>query len=300
MSATQSSDWSFEPKVWADHVAAYFDRKLVYGASAFRDNTLESAPGTTVNFPYFKKIGDAEEPAEDESLLVDNLSDDSFNATVKEVGKAVGIKKKAFKKSAASRERIIAEAQAQIGRVHAEKVDKDLLAEFSGVGNFRNGFTATAAAHVMNVSNLLTAKIVGLGDRADEAVVCQMHSLQYLDLLTDTTAGFLKADANDPMAMVKGFMGYLLGMAIIVVDTIPKNADIDSKDAYRAFIHTAEPYGIMQKQMMEMEDDYDILAREWVVTGNEWYAVKSFHSKIDAANYRTIEVLTTVSRADGV
>jgi N4-gp56 family major capsid protein len=295
MSATVAADFVFEPKVWQDHINAYFDRKLVYGAAAVVDRTLTTAPGLTVEFPYFKKIGDAEEPGETDSLQVDNMSDDSFNATVKEVGKAVGIKKKAFKKSAASQDTILSQAQMQLARVMAEKVDKDLLTEFSGAGNFVNGFTATAAAQVMNPANLLKAKIAGLGDRSNEALVCFMHSKQYLDMLTDTTAGFLKADANDPMYMVQGFMGRLLGMAIVVVDTIPAGSTIDSKNSYRAFIHTAEPYGIMMKQDIEVEEDYDILAREHVVASNQWYAVKSFHAKIDAANYRTVEVITTVS-----
>ncbi len=295
MSATISTDFVFVPKVWQDHISAYFDRKLVYGTVAVRDNTLATKPGLTVDFPYFKKIGDAEEPAESDSLQVDNLSDDSFYATVKEVGKAVGIKKKAFKKSAAMDSRIMSEAQMQIARVMAEKVDKDLLTEFTTAGNFVNGFTATAAAQVMNVANLLQAKIIGFGDRANEAVVVFMHSKQYLDMMKDTTAGFLKADAADPMYLVEGFMGRLLGMAIIAVDTIPAGSTIDSKGSYRAFIHTAEPYGIMMKQEMEMDQDYDILAREFVVTANEWYAVKSFHAKVDSENYRTVEVITTVS-----
>lgn len=296
MSATVAGDFVFEPKVWKDHVSAYFDRKLVYGAFADRDNTLVTAPGLTVNFPYFKKIGDAEEPGESDSLIVDNLEDDSFSATVKEVGKAVGFKKKAFKKSAAQQDRIISEAQQQIARVMAEKVDKDLLAEFSTSGNYVNGFTATVAADTMNVRSLMKAKVVGFGDRADEAEVCFMHSKQAYDLMADATSGFLKADANDPLYGIKGFVGRILGMAIITVDTVPANgSQIDSKDAYRAFIHTAMPYGLLQKQELEMESDYDILAREWVVTGNEWYAVKSYHSKIASDNYRTVEVITTVS-----
>lgn len=300
MAATVSTDWSFEPKVWQDHVSAYFDRKLVYGSVAFRDDTLESAPGTTINFPYFNKISDAEEPAEDESLSVANLSDDSFNATVSEVGKAVGIKKKAFKKSATSKDRIVDEAQKQIARVMAEKVDSKLVTEFTTGGNFKVGYTGTAAAHTMKVATLMQAKVVGFGDRANEALVAFMHSLQFYDLMTDSSAGFLKADANDPMYLVEGFMGRLLGMAIVVVDTIPKLSDIDSTDAYAAYLHSAEPYGIITKQEMEMEDDYDILAREWVVTGNQWYAVKSFHGKISSDNIRTVKCSTTLSIADGV
>jgi N4-gp56 family major capsid protein len=296
MGATASTDWSFSAKVWQDHIEAYFDRKLVYGAFAARDDTLATAPGLTVDFPYFKAIGDAEEPAEDEGLGVDNLSDDSFNATVKEVGKAVGIKKKAFKKSAATAEKLVSEAQRQLGRVMAEKVDRDLLTEFSANGNFVNGYTATLAAHTMSAARLLEAKIKGLGDRHGEAKVCFMHSKQWLNLMNDSSTGFLKADANDPMALVNGFVGYIVGLALVVVDTIPATAaQINSTDAYRAFIHTEAPYGILTKQDMELEDDYDLLMREWVVAANQWYAVKSFHAKIDAANYRTVEVITTVA-----
>lgn len=298
MAATQSSDWSFVPKVWQDHIEAYFDRKLVYGAFAAQVDSLsdDQGPGMTINFPYFNSIGDAEEPAEDEGLKVDNLSDGSFSATVKEVGKAVGIKKKAFKKSASNRERLVAEAQRQIGRVMAEKVDKDLLAEFSSSGNYTDGYTATVSGDTMSAGNLLSAKIGGFGDRANEAVVCFLHSKQFLDLMKDSNAGFLKADANDPMYLVEGFMGRLLGMALVVVDSVPKkDTKIDSTDAYHAFLHAAEPYGFVTKQDMELDDDYDILMREWVVAGNQWYAVKSFHAKIDSQNIRTVRATTTVS-----
>jgi hypothetical protein len=302
MSATVAADFAFEPKVWQDHVRAYFDRKLVYGSVAVRDNSLapDTGKGMTVNFPYFKAIGDAEEPAEDSGLTVDKLQDDSFSCTVKEVGKAVGIKKKAFKKSAATSERITREIQEQIARVMAEKVDKDLLTEFSSSGNFTDGFTATGAGDVMNITNLAIGKTVAFGDKADQSIVCFMHSLQFLDIMKDTGAGFLKADANDPMFWVEGFKGRLLGMAIVVVDTLPKLADIGGKDAYAAFIHKANPYGIIIKQEMEMENDYDLLQREWVFTGNEWYGVKSFHGKVAALDKRTARLSTTLSVADGV
>jgi hypothetical protein len=302
MGATQSADFAFSPKVWQDHIRAYFDKKLVYGAVAFRpEESLkeDAGKGDTVNFPYFKAIGAAEEPAENEGLIVDKLQDDSFSCTVKEVGKAVGIKKKAFKKSAATTQRVVTEIHDQIARVHAEKVDADLLTEFSTNGNYTQGFTATGATQVMNVRNLNIAKIAAFGDKADQSIVCFMHSLQFLDMMNDTTAGFLKADANDPFNFIDGFKGRLLGMGIITADSIPKGNDIDSKDAYHAFIHKMNPYGIIQKQDMEIESDYDILQREWVFTGNEWYGVKSFHGKVNALDKRTARVTTTVSEADG-
>lgn len=298
MGATVAADFAFEPKVWGDHVSAYFDRKLVYGAFALRDNTLTSEPGMTQNFPYFKAVGAAEEPAESDSLSVDNLEDDSFSCTVKEVGKAVGIKKKAFKKSAARSERIVSEIQAQIGRVMAEKVDGDLLDLIKHDDNSTQGFLAAAAADKMSAANLIKAKITAFGDKHKDAMVCFMHSLQYLDLYTDSGTGLIKADANDPAYLIEGFEGRIGGMALVTVDSTPKHGaptQIDSKDAYRATIHKPNSYGIMLKQDMEMESDYDILARQWVFTGNQWYGVCSFHAKVSASDKKAARITTTIS-----
>lgn len=289
---TTAADFVFEPKVWSDHIQAYFDRFLTFGAFAVRNNELTAeGSGLTVNFPYFKAIGDAEEIAENAALTVDKLSDDSFSATVFEVGKAVGFTRKSFKKSAASQDAIMAEAQRQIARVHAEKVDKKLHAEIETSGTV--GYAAAAAGDIMNIRSLNVGKIKAFGDKHDQAQVCFMHSLQLLDLQNDTTAGFLKADANDPLNMVKGFSGRLLNMAIVVNDSITKLAQIGGKDVYRAIICKENAFGIMMKQEMEMDYDKDILAREYLVTGNEWYAVKNFDKKVSADDKKIAFVTTT-------
>lgn len=299
MSATQSSDFAFQPKVWQDHVRAYFDKKLVYGAFALRNEDLkeDAGKGDTVNFPYFKAAGAAQEPGEDESLTVDKLSDDSFSCQVKEVGKAIGIKKKAFKKSAARTAVIIDEIQSQLGRVMAEKVDGDLNTEITADGSSREGYLAASSGDTMNVRTLNRAKVIGFGDKSGQAQVVFMHSLQLLDLQNDSTAGFLKADANDPLFGLEGFKGRILDMAVVTVDTVPQHAggQIGGKDAYRATIHKANSFGIIIKQEMEMDSDYDILAREWVFTANEWYGVKSFHGKIASNDYKAARVTTTIS-----
>lgn len=283
MPATVSADFAFAPKVWQDHIMAYFDRKLVYGAFALRDDSLTAAPGLTQNFPYFKKIGAAQEPTEDEGLAVDNLTDDSFNVTVKEVSKAVGVTKKAFKTSAARQETIIKEIQEQIGRVMAEKVDADLLTAFSA--SYTTGYTSAAgnSYSTMNIRVLNTGKIKAFGDKHKDAVVVFMHSLQFLDLMTDSTAGFLVANALDPMFMVEGFEGRLAGLAVISVDTLPKNTagQLNSKDNYDCFIHKPNAYGFMVKQEMELESDYDILHRQWIFAGDQWYGSRSFDQTID-------------------
>lgn len=296
--STQSSDFVFEPKVWSDHIKAYFDKFLVFGAYALRNNELQAeGTGLTVNFPYFKAIGEAEEPAEGDVLTVDKLQDDSFNCTVFEVAKAVGFKKKAFKKSAATKDEIMSEAMRQLARVHAEKVDAKLLTEISSDANSTEGFLATAAAHVMTVDVLTEGRIIAFGDKFQDGSVCFMHSRQYLSLVKNSGSGFLKADANDPGFLVKGFVGRLVGMGIVVTDQVKKNfsgSQIDSKDNYRALIAKENAYGIITKQEMELDDDKDILAREIIVASNEWYGVKSFHAKVHADDKKMARLTTTI------
>jgi len=293
MPATVSADFAFAPKVWQDHIMAYFDRKLVYGAFALRDDSLVASPGLTQNFPYFKKIGAAQKPGEDEGLIVDNLTDDSFSVTVAEVSKAVGVTKKAFKSSAARQERIIAEVQEQIGRVIAEQIDADLYTEFSA--HATSGFAAAASGDTMNIRTLNTGKIKAFGDKHKDAVVVFMHSFQFLDMMTDSTAGFLVANALDPMFMVEGFEGRLAGLAIVSVDTVAKNSggQVGGKDTYDSFIHKANAYGFMVKQEMELESDYDILHRQWVFAADQWYGVKSFHTTIGSDFKKSAKLITT-------
>ncbi len=303
MPATVSADFNFTPKVWQDHIMAYFDRKLVYGAFALRDESLTAAPGLTQNFPYFKKIGGAQKPSEDEGLEIDNLTDDSFNVTVAEVAKAVGVTKRAFKTSAARTERIIQETQEQIGRVMAEQVDQDLYTALSS--SYTKGFQSNAGNSyaTMNIRNLNIGKIVAFNDKHKDSIVMFMHSMQFLDLMTDTTAGFLVANALDPMFMVEGFEGRLGGVAIISIDTVGKNSglggtggngQINSKNAYDAWILKANAFGFMVKQEMEMESDYDMLHRQYVFAGTQWYGARTFDQTIDPL-FKKTALLQTVT-----
>ena len=282
---TVSSDFAFRPKVWQDHVSAFFRKKLVYGQFALMDDTLTGQPGETVNFPFFTQIGDAEEPSETDSLEVDRIQDDSFSATIFEVGKAVGWKKKSFRVSAARADRIVAESQSQIARRFAEKVDSKLQTEINLSENHQVGFTG-ADGQPMTVSRVMEAKVIAFGDKHGETVAMFAHSLQILDLMTDAGTGFLKADATDPMFGIPGFRGRLLGMAVIEHDSVVRIADINGKQVFRTMFIKENAYGIMEAEAMEFESDRDILAREDVIAATSWYAVKAFHKKIAQDDFR--------------
>jgi len=278
MPATVSTDFVFEPRVWKDHIRAYFDKKLVFGAIALTDTELKGAPGETINFPFFEAIGAAEAPAETASLTVDNLGDNSFQATVAEVGKAVGVKKRAFKVSAARTEKIVMEINEQLARVHAERIDADLLAEISKATS-HEAVTPSDNTGV-NIRALKEMKVRAFGDKHTDSMYMQINSLDLMRVMTDNTAGFLQADALDPFISTPGFQGRMLGMAVFEVDSVPEG---------EVFMHKMNPYGFIIKQDMELESDYDILAREWVFTSNEWYAVRSFHAEIDPLDRKSLK-----------
>jgi hypothetical protein len=292
MAATLSTDVTFIPKVWSDHITAFFDRKMALGQLALMDRTLMAQAGETVNFPYFRSIGPVEEPLETASLAVDALVDDAFSVTIKEVGKAVGWRDKAIRKSATgpAEARFMEEAQRQIARVFAEKVDQDIITVINAPGSSAAGYVAAANTEKCTVNRLLQSAITGFGDKQDEAVAIAMHSQDFLSMMTDSNAGFLKADANDPFYQMPGFMGRILGKALFVLDTMPEVAGgIAGRRAWQHFIFKPNPYGIYMAAEMKMEMDRDILTREDIVAATMWYGVLSLHEKVSLDDERIVK-----------
>lgn len=288
--STSSTDLVFRPKVWSDHVSVFRDRKMGLGQLALKDNTLVAEPGETVNFPYYKAIGDAQEPAEDEGLEVRKLADDSFACTVKEVGNAVGWKDKAKRVSGDKKGGVEEEAQAELGRTLAEKVDKDLILTINANGASSPGFLAAANTDKASVKRLLTGNIKGFGDKSEQTIAYAMHSMDYLNMMTDSDSGFLKADANHPFYQLPGFMGTILGKALFVLDTMPEvPGGLHGKKAYYHFAFKANPFGIYTAEEMAMEKDRDILKRENVVAATMWYGMLSLHGKVSANDKRILK-----------
>lgn len=288
MSATLKSDFAFNPQVASDHISAYTEKSLIMGAFAVPNNTLEQnkKAGETITMPFYKKIGAAEEPTETGVLTVDKLQDDSFQATVKEVGKAVGFKDAALIKSGDEESMTYEEATRQIGEVMAEKIDADLLTEVMLSTSHVVGFNAAVATDVCNVQNILRGKINAFGDKQVEAKVLTLHSQHIITFGVELFNKMIIKDANDPYAQVPGFMGRILDMVVIVNDQMPRLTDVAGKQVFAALAMKQNPYGYIVKKQMNVEQDRDILARENIIAATQWYAVKSYHAKIAAADKR--------------
>lgn len=326
MAATVAADFNFEPKVWSRHSAAYRDDLLVLGAWAVRNNTLKGeGTGVRVNFPYYGKIGPVETPAEDQSLTTDNLTDNSFATDVREAAKQVGITDSALMHTADSKAGAVNEMLRQLGRVHAEHLDNQLLAEISSYDGdssstydldteeFQNheigddeskfdnltiGFKSAGANDTTTARTFLKAKTLAFGDKSKDTAVCFMHPLQLLDLMEDTTAGFLKADANDPYSYLQGFTGRLFGAVIVESEKVPKlSVQIGNKDAYLAHFHKINAYGIIEKAEIKIEADRDISARKAIWASSQWYGVKSFDRKISRLDNKSGGMITVVNES---
>lgn len=284
---TKASDIAFRPKVWSDHVMAYFDQQLGIASLAKVDRTLTASPGETVNFPYYKRIGAAEKPGEDDSLQVDKLSDDAFPVTVEEVGKAVGWKDKAHRVSAngPSVAPAEAEAQRQMARVFAEQAEADCIVAMNSASV--QGTVGSAAAHTANIRSLLVSKVTAFGDKQNQAKAVIMHSQDFVNIMSDATAGFLHANATMPMYGRAGFMGQLLGMGdVFVLDSVPQAPNIDGKKAWYHYFLKEDPFGIYMAADVKLEKDRDILARENVMAGTLWYGTLSLHGKVSSLDLR--------------
>ncbi len=282
---TTSNDIGFIPQVANDHIAASFERKMGLGQLAMIDRKLEGAPGETVIFPFWKEIGDAQKPAENEALEVDKLVDDQFSYTVGELGKAVGWTDKALRKSGAGKTpgevkaNSRSEALRQMGIRFAEAVDKDIVTLINTSGNYTTGFTAAASTDVLNVNSALDLKIGAFGDKHDQSIALAIHSLCLSTLLKDAGTGFLKADATMPLYGAPGFQGMLLGQALFVLDSMPRVSDVAGKKAYAAFAFKANPFGIGYAQEFHPEEDRDILMRENLIAATMWYGTLCLHGK---------------------
>ena len=319
MPVTKAANFTFDPQLAMRHIAGYFRRELVWGNLCWKLSAKKfSAPGKTLTFPYFGNISDAEKPGEDDELAVDSLGDNQFTATVYEVGKAVGITDSAMYEMGCTHGEWESEAHSQIGRVMAEQVDKDLIAEISkdtehdavnpafvgditigsAFGNDKGANDAAFVSQLCNIRHISSALTQAFGDKRREAAAIVLHSEHYNAIETDVQAGFLQADANDPLHQVKGFIGkssMFFGLPFFINDNVPEAADITVTDSggttqkyktYNMVILKKDAYGLMVKQKPSIEYARNILKRQDIMSSTQWYAVKGFHKKINAADQR--------------
>ena len=320
MAVTMKADFTFAPQIAKRHISAYFRKRLIVAKMGYMPpdaRKFESAPGEEITFPYFNKIGEADAFVEDTATTFDKLGDASFKATVQNARKGLGLTDHAKIKMGCTHAEWEAEAHEQLGRVHAEYVDKQIWVELSksdssevldkavkdqtltSVFGTDLGYDdALVAPQKFNIRNVNTDLVHAFGDRAKEVEYVLMHPRHYDDMLRDNTAGFLKADATDPLFNHPNFVGrsnQFFGKAFFQFEGVPKGDKVTITDsagttqkyqAYYVFYLKPNSFGFWPKRLPQVEYARDISKLQDLINAHQWFLVKSLHAKISTDDKR--------------
>ncbi|MFF4738784.1 phage head protein [Streptomyces sp. NPDC001262] len=265
---TTTSAQMLVPEVWADMVQAKFKGSMVLGTLAVEDNTLVGMPGSGVDFPKWRALGEADELDENTPLVPEPLgTDKGARATIKEIGKAVNLTDKS---------RLVAfgdpyaEAQRQLGVLIARRIDRDLTAAAEAPGVI----TVDAATKPLSW-DVMVDGIQRFGDTWDPELMAGIviHSAQRASLLKDPN--FISADklGAGNAVIPRGVIGKVGDVNVLVSDRVTTTpGDGKTPTAYNALMVKHGSLGLLYKRRPLVETDRVVLARSTVLTTTVHYA----------------------------
>ena len=197
------SVYVFDPQVLADMVSAQLTAGMKFTPLAQTDTTLVGVPGSTIQFPSWNYIGDAEDVAEGEAIDTSQLTYGSKAATIKEAGKGGAITDTAL---AVGYGDPAGELTQQLGISISNKMDNDIKDALAGATQ-----TASAEPTVEGLQNALDVFNFE-DDNATVALVCSPSAASKLRMSAakEFTAS---AQLSDPIS--SGVYGDILGVQII-------------------------------------------------------------------------------------
>jgi N4-gp56 family major capsid protein len=264
------------PEVWGDMAQASFvgQVRVAGSAAVIEDNTLEGAPGDTVNFPKWGAIGDLDDLTETTAMTPTAMSTADATATIKEAGKAVEITDKARLTSLGDPE---AEARRQFGILAARKVDAALIAQAQANETAQGGgtpfaFTTATGKTKFTWADSMVPAIGQFGDEWEPSDFAGLYlnSVQLAEAMAD--AQFVDAAklGNGASAAVTGSIGRIGGVPVFITNRITAGKFLLLKN---------NALGLLYKRRPLVESDRDILARSTVVTTTMHYAVKRLNDR---------------------
>lgn len=203
-----------DPEVMAPMISGKIASAIVATPFAKIDNTLSGQPGSTITVPRYKYIGDAEDVAEGVAAGTVKLETDTDTYTVKKAMKAVTITDEAILSGYGNP---VGEANNQLGKSIASKVDNDVMDELKGAANT---YTGTAISY---------DDIVDAIDRFNEEEnvekVMFIHPHQVSELRKDTN--FISNDKYNNNVIMRGEIGMIANTRIV-----PSRKAVDSNGTY--------------------------------------------------------------------
>ena len=198
---TQSQDM-LDPQVLADMIPAKLTAKMKFTPLASVDNTLVGRPGTTVEFPAWNYIGDAEDIKEGEAIDTSKLTYGSKAATIKGIGKGGSITDQALLSGYSDH----GELSAQLALSLANKVDNDVLAALKEATQ-----TISVVANIDGIQEALDI----YNDEDDERIVLLVSPKAAGKLRLQAGKDWLRGTQLGSDALSKGVYGEMLGVQLI-------------------------------------------------------------------------------------
>lgn len=242
------------PEVMADMISASLPAAIRFSPLADLDYTLEGRPGDTITVPRYKYVGDAEDVAEGEAMVAVKLETTSDTATVKKAGKAVELTDESVLSGYGDP---IGEAEGQIGKSIAAKVDNDTLEALKGT-------TLTYVDGTAWNLDTVDAAIDKFDDEDQEPMVLIVSPKTAAALRKAAADAWDRASDLGDEIIVKGTYGGLLGAQVV------RSRKVEDNEGYLAKRGALKIYA---KRGMEVESDRDILKKTTVITGDQHYVV---------------------------
>lgn len=242
------------PEVMADAISAELTQAIRFAPFAVTDNTLVGRAGDTITRPKYAYVGPAEDLTENVPMDTDNLSMSTTTVTVKEAGKAIAVTENAVQTNLPG---TLEEVKKQLKLAIADKIEIDYLATL-------NKALLTYANAPTNATNILDAIDV-FGSENDLELVLFIHPKDYTKLVKSL---FTVGGSVQEVALTKAQVSELCGLK----DIVKTNRLTEGK----AFLQKFGAVEIVNKKIVEIKNDYDILAREHVFAANTFYCTNLY------------------------
>jgi N4-gp56 family major capsid protein len=247
------------PEVLAPIISYQLQKALRFTPLAQIDRTLSGRPGDTLKFPAYGYIGDAADVAEGEAIPYEKLATTMKSVQVKKAGIGVKITDEAALSGYGDP---VGEAQSQIAKSLANKVDNDLLA---------------AARTAAQTSSMTTTGVAGLDTAVD--IFDDEDAMAYVLICSPAAASKLRADANAKKigsdvganALISGTYADINGVQIVRSKKVNVDEGILVKVSNPANDMTPA-FKLVMKRDVQVESGRDMDLKLTKVNADEHYA----------------------------
>lgn len=252
------SENMLDPEVLAPMVSAQLTAAQKFSPLAQVDNTLQGVPGSTIQFPAWNYIGDAEDVTEGEPIDTSKLTYGQKAATIKETGKGGAITDTAIAIGYGDPQ---GELSKQLGTAMGNKQDNDVLECLKG---------ATQTASVEPTVDGLQTALDTFNFEDDNATIVLICSPKAAGQLRLSAAKEFTGAAMLQSPISTGVYGELLGVQIM------RSRKLDANEAYLVVTNASDgrpAVKLLNKRGVRIEPQRDASRRLTNYYASAMYAV---------------------------